>query len=90
MLNKLSWKVNIVLDIFIYSLYILLFIVEDGGEEGLFLVRDSNTSAGDFVLSVLFENQVVHYQIRRHGEDAFFSIGNFVIHKVYLCCVICC
>lgn len=31
---------------------------------------------GDFVLSVLHEGIVVHYQIRRFGEDAFFSIDD--------------
>lgn len=50
-------------------------------ENGLFLVRDSSTSIGDFVLSVLYEDEVCHYQIRRHGEDAFFSIkDNTKIH----------
>jgi tyrosine-protein kinase len=48
----------------------------DGSEDGAFLVRESNTAVGDYVLSVLHEGEVVHYQIRRHGEDAFFSIGN--------------
>nr|CAD7588127.1 unnamed protein product [Timema genevievae] len=42
--------------------------------DGTFLVRESNTAAGDFVLSLLHEGEVIHYQIRRHGEDAFFSI----------------
>ena len=48
-------------------------------EDGLFLVRESSTSAGDFVLSVLHNCDVVHYQIRRHGEDAFFSIDEETI-----------
>lgn len=43
-------------------------------EDGAYLVRESNSSTGDYVLSVLYEGEVVHYQIRRHGEDAFFSI----------------
>lgn len=38
------------------------------------MVRDS--SDGDFVLSVRSKADVWHYQIRRHGEDAFFSIDN--------------
>lgn len=45
------------------------------GEEGTFLVRDSSTSTGDYVLSVLYKNDVIHYQIRKHENDAFFSIG---------------
>lgn len=53
-----------------------VFICLDGGiDNGLFLVRDSSTAVGDFVLSVLQSNEVVHYQIRRHGEDAFYSLG---------------
>lgn len=49
---------------------------EDNQEDGTFLVRESNTALGDFVLSVLFKGDVCHYQIRRHGEDAFFSIDD--------------
>ncbi|XP_008468361.1 tyrosine-protein kinase Shark [Diaphorina citri] len=52
-------------------------------EDGLFLVRQSNTSAGDYGLSVLYQGEVVHYQIRRHGEDAFFSVGYTPLH--YAC-----
>lgn len=48
-----------------------------GHGSGAFLVRESNTSSGDYVLSVLQDDQVIHYQIRKHGDDAFFSIGNF-------------
>ncbi|XP_026497829.2 tyrosine-protein kinase Shark isoform X2 [Vanessa tameamea] len=49
-------------------------LLKEEGEDGVFLVRESNSSPGDFVLSVLHQGEVVHYQIRRHGEDAFFSI----------------
>ncbi|XP_046960107.1 tyrosine-protein kinase Shark isoform X2 [Vanessa cardui] len=49
-------------------------LLKEEGEDGVFLVRESNSSPGDFVLSVLHQGDVVHYQIRRHGEDAFFSI----------------
>ncbi|CAB3256412.1 unnamed protein product [Arctia plantaginis] len=49
-------------------------LLKEEGEDGVFLVRESNTSHGDYVLSVLHQGEVVHYQIRRHGEDAFFSI----------------
>lgn len=45
-----------------------------GKNEGQFLVRESTTSPGDYVLSVYQENEYIHYQIRRHGQDAFFSI----------------
>jgi hypothetical protein len=47
----------------------------EGNEDGYFLVRDSSSVAGDFVLTVMSDGEPVHYQIRRHGEDAFFSIG---------------
>lgn len=50
-------------------------IVDESRDNGLFLVRESNSAAGDYVLSVLQDGEVIHYQIRRHGEDAFFSIG---------------
>lgn len=57
----------------------LPFLDSDGGD-GTFLVRDSNSSSGDYVLSVLFNDEVIHYQIRKHEDDAFFSIGSY-----YLC-----
>ncbi|GIX89198.1 tyrosine-protein kinase HTK16, partial [Caerostris extrusa] len=47
-----------------------------GNEEGLFLVRESSSSPGDYVLSLIHDNAPIHYQIRRHGEDAFFSIDD--------------
>lgn len=42
------------------------------------MVRESNTAVGDFVLSLLYRGEVCHYQIRRYGEDAFFSIEDKV------------
>jgi tyrosine-protein kinase shark len=56
----------------------LLFFSADEGGDGYFLVRDSSSAQGDFVLSLLSNNEVIHYQIFRHGqeEDAFYSIGN--------------
>ncbi|KAF7287415.1 hypothetical protein GWI33_001389 [Rhynchophorus ferrugineus] len=45
---------------------------------GLFLVRGSVSSPCDYALSVLYNNQVNNYQIRRHQEDAFFSIDECV------------
>ena len=44
------------------------------GAEGGFLVRDSASCPGDFVLSVLTAGEVIHYQIRRRGHDALFSL----------------
>lgn len=48
---------------------------ESGAGNGTFLVRDSTTSTGDYVLSVLSNDEVMHFQIRKHEDDAFFSIG---------------
>lgn len=57
-------------------MYIILYV--GSCEDGTFLVRESNTAAGDFVLTLLYQGEVCHYQIRRHGEDAFFSIEDKV------------
>ncbi|CAH0383280.1 unnamed protein product [Bemisia tabaci] len=52
----------------------------ENAENGLFLIRLSSTEV-DYVLSVLRDNNVIHYQIFRHGEDAFFSVEEqTVIH----------
>ncbi|XP_075167012.1 SH2 ankyrin repeat kinase [Haematobia irritans] len=53
-------------------------ICKKDGVDGTFLVRESNTAEGDFVLTLLSQGEVCHYQIRRHGEDAFFSIEDKV------------
>ena len=50
-------------------------LIQDLNSEGGFLVRESFASPGDFVLTLLHNGDIVHYQILRHGEDAFFSIG---------------
>lgn len=47
----------------------------EGGTEGLFLVRESPTVDGAFILSTVQQGIHRHYQINRHGTDAFFSIG---------------
>uniref|UniRef100_W8BSA2 Tyrosine-protein kinase n=1 Tax=Ceratitis capitata TaxID=7213 RepID=W8BSA2_CERCA len=47
-------------------------------EDGSFLIRECNSAVGDFVLTLLHQNNVCHYQIRRHGGDAFFSIDDKV------------
>ncbi|XP_034107520.1 tyrosine-protein kinase Shark [Drosophila albomicans] len=51
-------------------------LLKQSCDDGTFLVRESSTAAGDFVLSLLYQGEVCHYQIRRHGEDAFFSIDD--------------
>lgn len=50
--------------------------LSDNKPDGSFLVRKSSSSVGDYALSVLHDSQVSHFQIRRHADDAFFSIGN--------------
>lgn len=50
------------------------FATATPSDNGRFLVRESHSSDGDYVLSVLHQGEIYHYQIRRHGEDAFFSI----------------
>ncbi|XP_034945799.1 tyrosine-protein kinase Shark [Chelonus insularis] len=51
------------------------FLLNNGNnKDGTFLVRESSTSIGDYVLSVLYDQEVIHYQIRKHKEDAFFCI----------------
>lgn len=51
-------------------------VLRSSPEEGQFLVRESTSALGDYVLSLMENGDVIHYQIRRHGEDAFFSIDN--------------
>jgi len=43
--------------------------------EGVFLVRESISAAGDYVLSVAHAGSAVHYQLRRRGQDALFSLA---------------
>ncbi|CAG0882307.1 unnamed protein product [Darwinula stevensoni] len=50
-------------------------------DEGTFLVRESNSSSGDYVLSLVNSGKVVHFQIRQMGDDAFYAIDEGpVIH----------
>lgn len=58
--------------------YVSCFAEDEG--DGTFLVRESSSASGDFVLSVLYQNDVIHYQIRKHGEDAFYSIGKTIFY----------
>ncbi|XP_064105314.1 tyrosine-protein kinase Shark-like isoform X1 [Macrobrachium nipponense] len=49
-------------------------LAEEGGEEGTFLVRESCSSPGNYVLSFITEALPLHILIRKYHEDAFFSL----------------
>lgn len=56
-------------------------LIADGLSEGLFLVRQSMSSSGDYVLSCVHKASIVHYQIQRIGDDPLFSLaGGPVVH----------
>eukprot|EP00095_Tigriopus_kingsejongensis_P001147 maker-scaffold628_size122696-snap-gene-0.27 protein:Tk01147 transcript:maker-scaffold628_size122696-snap-gene-0.27-mRNA-1 annotation:"tyrosine-protein kinase shark" len=50
-------------------------LLEAGFEHGLFLVRESTSAEGDFVLSVVRDQEVIHYQLRKRADDALFSLA---------------
>jgi len=41
-------------------------------QDGAFLIRDSESTAGDFSLSVKFNNQVQHFKVLRDGAGKYF------------------
>merc|ERR1719150_2102433 len=41
--------------------------------DGAFLIRDSESTAGDFSLSVKFNNQVQHFKVLRDGAGKYFT-----------------
>lgn len=61
----------------------MFMAITEGKPNGAFLVRESGSSLGDYVLSVLSDDEVNHYQIRKHTED-FFSIGNSFLNNTPL------
>lgn len=71
----LTNSMNYLLNYCIYSHNFTFFLTEESDSEGLFLVRESPTVDGAFILSVCHQGEPKHYQINRHGTDAFFSIG---------------
>ncbi|KAK7078642.1 hypothetical protein SK128_025564 [Halocaridina rubra] len=48
-------------------------LLKEGGE-GTFLVRESSSSAGNYVLSLIAEGLPLHILIRKYKEDAFFEL----------------
>ena len=55
---------------------------DHGFQEGLFLVRNSSTAEHSYVLSVVHNDKVIHYEIRPHYNDQLFtlSVETRVIH----------
>nr|XP_039250080.1 tyrosine-protein phosphatase non-receptor type 11-like [Styela clava] len=49
-------------------------LLTDKGKNGSFLVRESRSKPGDFVLSVRCEDKIIHIMIR-HGADRKYDIG---------------
>lgn len=41
------------------------------GQDGYFLIRDSSRSPGDYVLSLWFQSQVMHFQVHCLGDNKF-------------------
>ncbi|XP_055378505.1 tyrosine-protein kinase Shark-like [Condylostylus longicornis] len=57
----------------------------DDSENGSFLIMPNSLQNGDLILSVLYENEVSHYQIHKNqnNEDPFYSInGAKIFHGV--------
>ena len=40
-------------------------------KDGTFLVRENSASPGDFVLSLLYRKQPIHYKILQHGSATY-------------------
>ena len=47
---------------------------ENGNWEGLFLVRESTSSPGDFVVSIIHDSKAKHFHIFNHG-DFHYQVG---------------
>ena len=46
-------------------------LIESGKQDGMFLVRESTSVPGSFVLSLWNDHAAFHYQIRNHGHCRF-------------------
>ena len=55
--------------------YAMQLLFKRGGRDGFFLIRDCGNAPGDYVLSMCYMNQVLHFQIHCLG-DVKFSIDN--------------
>ncbi|KAK8723687.1 hypothetical protein OTU49_011493 [Cherax quadricarinatus] len=49
-------------------------LLREGGEEGTFLIRESCSSKGNYVLSFITEGHPIHILIQKYREGAFFSL----------------
>ena len=47
-------------------------LLSQEGHDGAFLIRDGESTAGDFSLSVKFNNQVLHMKISSDGAGKYF------------------
>lgn len=47
-------------------------LLQQGSHDGAFLVRDSESTPGDFSLSVRFDNTVEHYRVLRDSTGKYF------------------
>ncbi|CAH3121828.1 unnamed protein product [Porites lobata] len=50
-------------------------MMQDKGEDGSFLVRESQSKPGDFVLTVRLEDKITHVMIRHCVEDGKYGVG---------------
>lgn len=49
-------------------------LLKEGGEEGTFLIRESCSSAGNYVLSFIADGKPIHILIQKYKGDAYFSL----------------
>ncbi|XP_069170662.1 tyrosine-protein kinase HTK16 isoform X2 [Procambarus clarkii] len=49
-------------------------LLKEGGEEGTYLIRESCSSQGNYVLSFITEGHPIHILIQKYREGAFFSL----------------
>ena len=53
------------------------YFILAGGEDGTFLVRESCSAPGNYVLSVIAEGLPSHHLICRYLDDAFFYLSMY-------------
>ena len=48
-----------------------ILLQQGNGRDGYYLIRDCSRSPGDYVLSIWFRNQVMHFQVHCLGDNRF-------------------